>query len=140
MLIDASLAVWAVLPLLSTVNALSQLVQWRQADVELWAPTLWLSECTSAIRRCAHSGLILPTDATVALEDLLALDVHIAPINPVHCRSALVWAERLRQAKAYDGFYLALAEELGAAFFTADKRLVNGMQQLGISWVHWIGQ
>ena len=138
--IDASLAVWAVLPFLSNVNALSQIVQWRQAAVELWAPALWLPECTSAIRRCARTGLILSADASIALEDIFALDVHLAPATPAHCRSALVWAERLGQAKAYDGFYLALAQELGATFFTADKRLSNGAQQLGISWVHWIGQ
>lgn len=138
--IDASLAVWAVLPRLSKINALDWIIQWREAAFELLAPTLWLPECTSAIRRCARTGLILPTDAITALEDIFALDVQIAPITPVHCRSALAWAERLGQAKAYDSFYLALAEELGATFFTADKRLATGALQAGISWVRWIGQ
>jgi len=33
-----------------------------------------------------------------------------------------------------------LAEELGATFFTADKRLANSAQQLGVGWVYWIGK
>jgi len=53
-------------------------------------------------------------------------------------RAALTWAARLGQSKAYDGFYLALAERLGADLWTADERLLNRMRQLGVAWVRWL--
>jgi predicted nucleic acid-binding protein len=70
---------------------------------------------------------------------MLALEVEVAPITPGRCRVAFSWAEKLGQARAYDSFYLALAEELETTFITADKRLANGARQRGLSWVRWIG-
>jgi predicted nucleic acid-binding protein len=55
-------------------------------------------------------------------------------------RTALDWAERAGQAKAYDAQYLALAEEMRAEFWTADERLVRDVQQAGADWAHWIGE
>jgi predicted nucleic acid-binding protein len=100
---------------------------------------LWLAECTSAIRRYVHMGMITPTEGLRAIDDMIALDVDIAPITHSHCRTAYAWAERLKQARAYDGFYLALTEELGGTLFTGDKRLTHSAQQLGLSWVQWLG-
>jgi predicted nucleic acid-binding protein len=56
------------------------------------------------------------------------------------CRSAFEWATRLGQKAAYDCFYLAAAERLGAEFWTADERLSNRASQLGAVWVHWMGE
>ena len=53
--------------------------------------------------------------------------------------AALDWADKLRQSKAYDAAYLALAESLNAEFWTADQRLVNATRALNIDWVKWIG-
>lgn len=55
------------------------------------------------------------------------------------CHSAFDWAEKLGQSKAYDSFYLALAETLRAPLWTADRRLANAARQIGISWVHAVG-
>jgi hypothetical protein len=51
-----------------------------------------------------------------------------------------IMSNRLGQSKAYDAFYLALAERLKAEFWTADQRLANGARQLGANWAHWIGE
>jgi predicted nucleic acid-binding protein len=56
------------------------------------------------------------------------------------CRAAFDWATRLAQKPAYDSFYLASAELLGADYWTADQRLTNRAHQLGINWVHWMGE
>jgi predicted nucleic acid-binding protein len=40
----------------------------------------------------------------------------------------------------YDAHYLPLAAQEGAKLWTADKRLANAAQQVGISWMHWIGE
>ena len=92
--------------------------EWRQVNAEIYAPQLWRYEVTSVIRKALALG---------AADDEL-------------CRSAFRWAARLRQNAAYDGFYLALAERLGANFWTTDKRLVNATRQAGVAWAHWIGE
>jgi predicted nucleic acid-binding protein len=83
--------------------------------------------------------LIAAERAREAVEDLFALEIETAPLDAPLSRSALAWAERLGQSRAYDGFYLALAEGLGAEVWTADRRLANGAQKVGAAWVHWIG-
>lgn len=137
--IDASVAIWTLLPAIAPVDTVSRLVSWRQTDAELHAPSLWLAECASAVRRYVHTGAITPSEGLTAIDDLIALDVDLAPMTHAHCRAAYAWAERLGQSRAYDGFYLALAEELDGTFCTGDRRLANGAQQLGLSWVQWIG-
>jgi predicted nucleic acid-binding protein len=134
--VDANLAVWAVVPVAAAVDAIELFANWRRQGSRLVAPTLWLAECVSAIRRSAHAGAISVEEGRVALEDLLALGVETLPVGGREARAALNWAERLGQAQAYDGFYLALAEELGAEFWTADRRLANGAKQVGVTWVH----
>jgi predicted nucleic acid-binding protein len=78
-------------------------------------------------------------EGRTAIDDVIALDITVIAMTPAHCRAAFSWADRLGQSKAYDGFYLALADELAATFYTTDQRLVNSAQQKGISWVTWIG-
>jgi predicted nucleic acid-binding protein len=51
-------------------------------------------------------------------------------------RRALDWAERLKVPVAYDPAYLAVAEHLGAAFWTADNKLYKKMRALNIDWIH----
>jgi len=61
-------------------------------------------------------------------------------MEPHRCQAVLEWAGRLNQSRAYDAFYMALAEELGAEFWTADQRLARAAQQAGVTWTHWIGE
>lgn len=136
--IDASVAIWTLLPAVAPIDALSRLAAWRQADAELHVPSLWLAECASAIRRYVHTSMITPSEGLTAIDDLIALDVDVAPMTHAHCRTAYAWAERLGQSRAYDGFYVALAEELGGTLLTGDGRLANSAQRLGLSWVQWI--
>ena len=53
---------------------------------------------------------------------------------------ALVWAARLKQARAYDAQYLALADQFQSEFWTADERLWKASKSLGLKWVRWIGE
>jgi predicted nucleic acid-binding protein len=137
--VDASTAIGALLPVLAPVDTLELFRTWRQHSTEILAPSLWLAESTSVIRRYVHGGLLTLDEGAVALDDLAALEVTVAPDTHARCLAAYAWANRLGQARAYDGFYLALAEELSAHFYTGDKRLVNAGQQLGLSWIRWVG-
>ncbi len=140
LVIDASLAVWAVVPAIAPFDTLALIRGWRKKNVQLIAPSLFLSESTSAIRRLVYHGLISVKEGTNALTDLLDLAIDIIQENDEHCRAAFRWAERLDQARAYDGFYLALAEESGIELWTADKRLACSAQERNIDWVRWAGQ
>jgi predicted nucleic acid-binding protein len=138
--IDAGVAVWTIIPLMSSVDLADRIAQWRQAGVEIYAPSLWYSETTSVIRRGVSTNMITPQEGRIALDDLIALDITVVAMTPAHCRSALAWAEQMGQSKAYDSFYLALADEIGATFYTTDQRLVNSARQKGLSWVKWVGE
>lgn len=138
--IDASAALGVLLPTLTTVDALKRFAAWRQAGSDILAPPLLLSECTSVIRRYVYAGQLTTNEAVVALDDLAALDVTVVPDTAARCQAAFDWATRLGQMRAYDGFYLALAQTLAAPLYTGDRRLANGARQIGIDWVIWIGE
>ncbi|MBI3973153.1 MAG: type II toxin-antitoxin system VapC family toxin [Chloroflexi bacterium] len=126
--------------MVGTVDVSRRFKGWIQAGIQLTAPMLWPAEIVSSVRFSVYRRSISIERGRIALEDLLALPVDVTPTSAPLCRAAFEWAGRLGQARAYDAFYLALAQELGAPFWTADRRLVNGARQAGVSWVHWIGE
>jgi predicted nucleic acid-binding protein len=138
--IDSNLAVWAVLPMLSRVDVLGHFGRWHREATRLFAPVLWVAESVSAIRGGLYARVISDDEGRKALDDLFDLGVETLTMNIDLCRSAIEWAGRLGQRKAYDSFYLALAEELGVEFWTADRRLASAAQQAGMSLAHWIGE
>jgi predicted nucleic acid-binding protein len=71
---------------------------------------------------------------------LLSIDIELVSLSDALCRSAFEWALRLGQSRAYDAFYLAVAEAQQVELWTADRRLANGAHQIGALWVHWIGE
>ncbi len=140
LVIDANLAVRAIFPIGD--GAELRLVEgWRQENRLLFVPDLWLAEMTSAIRRMACAGMITSQEGSRAIQDMFALDVQIIASDASMCSQAYHWAEKLGQSKAYDGFYLALAERLSlekgvsAEVWTADRRLFNRAQAAGVAWV-----
>ena len=142
LVIDSSLAVWTVMPVVSgtSINLAERFSEWQSAQYRLVAPTLWLAECTSAVRAAVYARAVSIEKARVAIEDLFTLGVEIVPMDASLCQAAFEWAGRLGQVRAYDGFYLTLAEQLNAQFWTADRRLTNSARQAGAGWVHWIGE
>jgi predicted nucleic acid-binding protein len=139
LLIDAGIAVWAVLPIESPIDTLQLIEHWRRKGIRLLAPGLFLSESNSAIRRLVYGGMITADEGEIALNDLLELEIKIIHETEQHCRSASRWARQLDQSKAYDGFYLAVAEQTGSPFWTADRRLANSALTAKVDWVHWVG-
>jgi predicted nucleic acid-binding protein len=136
--VDASLAIWVVVPVVSPVDPLDFLLQWRREGARIAAPMLWLAESASALRALVHTGAISLEEGRHALHDLLALEVELLPMTPEQTRAGFEWATRLGQRRAYDAFYLALAEELGAELWCADQRLATSARQAGATWVQSI--
>jgi predicted nucleic acid-binding protein len=140
LVIDANLALRTIFPIGD--GAELQLMEgWRHENRPVFAPDIWLAETTSVIRRLVYSGAITAQEGRRAVQDMFALGVQVIAADASLCMAAYQWAERLSQSKAYDGFYLALAERLSlekeclVEFWTSDRRLFNQAQQAGVTWV-----
>lgn len=85
------------------------------------APHLMPVEVASALRRAELAGFVSGDAASLAHGDLLELAVTLHPYVP--------YAERAWQLRAnvtaYDAWYVALAEALGAPLATLDARLAR---------------
>jgi predicted nucleic acid-binding protein len=134
--VDASYLVRLLLPWEQNTSFLDRFTKWRRDRVDICAPDLLVAEVTSVIQQAVYRHWITESEGQVAIEHLFRLDVRIVPSDQGLCTSALAWASRLGQSKAYDGFYLALTERVAGNLWTADERLVNSVSQLGVSWVH----
>ena len=85
----------------------------------LSAPHLMPVEAANIIRRSASAGAISTDVASLAHQDLMALPVELFPYGLCASR---VWELR-SNVTAYDGWYVALAEMIGARLATLDLRL-----------------
>ncbi|HEY4714687.1 MAG TPA: type II toxin-antitoxin system VapC family toxin [Aquirhabdus sp.] len=117
---------------------------WERVDQEQitpCAPRLWVSEVTSTVRFLVSQKEISSDEAEEVLRTMHGLRVEIINEDEELSLRALELAGKLGQSKAYDAFYLALAEKLVVEFWTADERLFNRCRKdLKLSWVHWIGE
>ncbi len=135
--IDANIAI-------NTVTAITDSLErfWEKVDHEQitpCAPRLWMSETTSTIRFSVYQKAITLDQAENILRTIHGLRVEIMDEDEELSLRALELAGKLGQSKAYDAFYLALAEKLVVDFWTADERLYNRCHKdLKLNWVHWI--
>ena len=96
--------------------------QWSELQLmteELAAPHLMPVETANILRRSAMAGDISADVASIAHEDLLALNVELFTYQPFGAR---VWQFR-NNMTAYDAWYVAIAESLNAPLATLDMRL-----------------
>jgi predicted nucleic acid-binding protein len=109
--LDASAAVSALLNAGDARTAL--------ADRSVHVPHLIDAEIAHAMRRLVLGRSLNPDDGWLALDTWRRLGVIRHPVAGLLDR---VWELR-ENLSAYDASYLALAETLGCALFTADARL-----------------
>ena len=137
--VDSNVAVKSILSVTDSLNAF-----WERVDKEQitpCAPRLWLSETTSAIRFLLSQKEITSDEAEQALRTIHGLRVEMINEDEELSLRALELSGKLGQSKAYDAFYLALAEKLVVEFWTVDERLFNRCRKdLKLSWVHWTGE
>ncbi|MBM3178728.1 MAG: type II toxin-antitoxin system VapC family toxin [Chloroflexi bacterium] len=137
--VDANIAVNTVMSMTNNLKLFWERVD--QEQITPCAPRLWVSETTSAVRFFVSQKEISSDEAEEALRTIHGLRVEIINEDEELSLRALELAGKLGQSKAYDAFYLALAEKLVAEFWTADERLFNRCRKdLKLSWVHWIGE
>jgi predicted nucleic acid-binding protein len=138
--LDANVVAALVLPLPYSDQATQRMIGWQGTGTGLFAPTLLEYELVTVLRKALVTGMITADEASLATKDLMDLNIEAVPPTLSLHESALRWADRLDQSVAYDAQYLALAEHLGAEFWTADQRLVNKARQVGATWAHWIAE
>jgi predicted nucleic acid-binding protein len=135
--VDANLIVRLLLD--PTDEAVDQL--WERWESEHWqpvAPTLLRYEVTNAFHRYDQAGLMDPAAVRAAMEALIELPIRLFGDAVLH-QQALDMAKRFALPAAYDAHYLALAERLGAEFWTADRRLANVVRPT-LPWVYLLGE
>jgi predicted nucleic acid-binding protein len=96
--------------------------QWATSALtgaELAAPSLIGFEATNIIRRQELAGLISSDQSAQAHNDLLDLTIEEWPYELLADR---VWELR-QNLTTYDASYVALAERVGSALVTLDKRI-----------------
>lgn len=133
--VDASL----VIPLVvNPDNVVLQQVwqQWQSGGQALAAPSLLYYEVTNGIYRYLRTKLLSAAAVRAALAAALALPIEVREVEGLH-QAAFDLATRLNLPAAYDAHYLALAERLGAEFWTCDQRLVRAVQA-DLPWVHLV--
>lgn len=110
--------------------------QWQESGYTIVAPTLIYYELSNAFHRSAVAGQIVSQEAAQALEEALNLNIRLYSDAELHQR-ALTLARQLTLPATYDAHYLALAERLGAEFWTADRRLAQAVQAT-LPWVNLV--
>jgi predicted nucleic acid-binding protein len=138
--IDAGVALLKVLDT-PTRPIASALWDRFQADrTSLFAPRLWSYEITSVVHKYLFDAVLTPREAEDVVRVVLQFGVQLVDEDEKLCLDALRWATRLNQRAAYDGFYMALAQQLDAEFWTSDTRLCTNARAAGIDWVHHMGE
>lgn len=98
--------------------------EWAQTMLtreDLAAPHLMPVEVANILRRAVRSGDLSTDVAALAHGDLVSLRVELFAYEPVAER---VWALR-DNLTAYDAWYVAVAEALGAPLVTLDRRVAR---------------
>lgn len=97
----------------------------RSEQVELHAPELIDLELVSAVRSLALGGALSEERLQAVVADYLDFPIRLHPHRPLLARVF----ELRHNFSSYDASYLALAESLGAALFTADPPLARAARR-----------
>ena len=124
--IDASVGFKALVTEADSAKAIQLVEDYRNGVAELIAPDFYPVEVTHSLTRAERQGRITPVEGekllTTLLQDLPRLLPSLALLPKAY---ALSWQVRIG---VYDCLYVALAEQHGCDFVTADDRLIRTLQ------------
>jgi predicted nucleic acid-binding protein len=126
--LDSSVAFkWAVVEV-DTVKALRLRADYQHAIHELLAPDIFPVEVAHAMTRAERQGRVSRMDGWKFWRDIMADSPHLQPYLQLMPRAYEI-SSTLRVG-VYDCLYVALAEQEGCEFVTADDKLVARLQPL----------
>jgi predicted nucleic acid-binding protein len=96
---------------------------WEDTDEALHAPSLFRFEVANALTRNLVAGKIDSSDAKVAWQRIVAMEVSLHGLTDGPAVIAV--ARKLKRESAYDASYIALAQELDAELWTLDGPLAR---------------
>lgn len=136
LVVDASVAIKWLNPrevLADKANALY--ADYEQGQFSLLVPAFWDYEVVNGINKAVARGDLTEQEGHDAIFLLLAVRAHKVSLPTPQQSYAL--ARRYRRS-VYDSWYLSLAETVGCAFWTADAKLYNALQE-SLVFVKWLG-
>jgi predicted nucleic acid-binding protein len=101
------------------------------------APPLLSTEVMNILRQRQRGGTLTLPEAQAVLARFLAVPISLRSPRRVYSR-VLELADQYDLPAVYDAHYVALAELLGAMFWTADQRLLRAIGTT-LPFVRWIG-
>jgi predicted nucleic acid-binding protein len=107
--------------------------EWETAARQIVAPTLLYYEVANALYQYQKHGYLQAETVFQAMEVALQLPIRLQEGEHHHLR-ALRISQQFELPATYDAHYLAVAENLNATFWTADRRLVTTIQP-ELTWV-----
>lgn len=125
LIIDSNVVAKWLFPEVLTEKALAVREDWQIGAVELIAPDLLLLEVCHVIWTKKRTHLITPDESRNTMQNLLSLEIPTVPIYTL-----LITAHQLAidfELTLDDALYLALAQELGGKFLTADSWLYHSL-------------
>jgi predicted nucleic acid-binding protein len=133
--VDASLVLALLLPEEHSSRAQSLWSGWLREAVTIFGPPLLYAEVPSVLRQAVFFNRVSPDDGEAAFEAFCDINIGISANPHLHIHA---WnlAKEFHRPRAYDSFYLAVAQAEGCDLWTADRRLVNSVS---LPWVKWIG-
>lgn len=136
LVVDASIVVKWLNPheLLADQAALIR-DDYEQGRVSLLVPAFWDYEVTNGINKAVARGHLREEEGHEAIEMLLAVR---AEKEPLPSPRESYQCARSYQRSVYDSWYLALAEKAQCQFWTADRKLYNGVKDT-VVFVKWLG-
>ncbi len=134
---DSGIFIATVLKETYSLQAEQLIRQWREQQVQIAAPTLFGYEAVAVMRKSVHRGLLSVDQAIRGRDALLEYPIQFL-IGETLLKRGFDLATQFNRPTAYDAQYLAVAEQLGCEFWTADERLFN-IVRTTLPWVKWVG-
>ena len=124
--VDANIVVKWLLTEEDSPTALALAAKLRADDATVIAPPHMPIEVVNVIHVRVRRGELKPVEGEDLIDAFTDLPIQIAAPARLY-RTAFELAQRYDQPTVYDTQYVALAELAGCDFWTADMRLVNGL-------------
>lgn len=135
LVVDASVAIkW-----FNPAEALAESANLIRADyvhgrIALVVPVFWDYEIANGINKAVARGNLTADEGREAVRLILAVQAQRVPLPSPDDSYEL--AQRY-QRSVYDSWYVALAQQLGAEFWTADRKLYNALHE-PLPFVRWL--